>query len=356
VAAAAGCLVVAMLVPGQGARAAAPACSVTWEGAVSNVWSNPANWSTGKVPGPSSDVCVTKLTGPDNGPVGVGKIAIHSLQVEAGTYVDFGITQGVNNNSASVQISDVLIDTPTSFVELHGTLAARRIDNPGALSTWNTASITSPALSNTGSIDADNSTLQLTDAPLQLHNGTMTGGTLEVSAGPLGDAIILPGDINSLAAGEIDLAGGPSSIEDVFGGNALASLSSIGKNATLRIIGDPLTINDNLVSQGRILLGFFKFPGRLDVGGNYTQTSTGTLDMKFGLGLAVGKTATLSGTLDGFVYPGCTPKHGTIVSGITAAARQGKFTTQNTPQIDVSYGAKAVQLQFVGQTNTSGCF
>jgi hypothetical protein len=326
------------------ASAAVPACTVTFEGTVSDQWNNPANWSTGQVPGPHSDVCTTSAN-----PVATGTIDIHSLQVEAGTDVDFGLTQGVNHDSASVTISDILTDTSDSFVLLHGTLAAGTIENPGDISTWDSATITSPALSNTGTIDAGNSTLRLTDNPLQLHNGTLTGGTLQVSAGPLGDAIILNGDISSIAAGTIDALSveGGGTIENQSGGNALASLSLIGQNGTL-IYGGTLT--GNLVSQG-----LFESVGA-DVHGDYTQTSTGILGVGFsGLGLSVGKTATLSGTLEVGVRRTCTPEDGQTGTVMAFAARNGTFTT--TPsEFNVAYGATSVQVQYEGPVNRNGCY
>jgi hypothetical protein len=349
------------------ASAAVPSCRVTFEGTVSDQWNNPAKWSTGQVPGPHSDLCITSAS-----PQATGTIDIHSLQVEAGTDVDFGITQGVSHDSASVTISDILTDTSDSFVLLHGTLTAGTIENPGDISTWDSATITSPALSNTGTIDAGNSTLRLTDNPLQLHNGTLTGGTLQVSAGPLGDAIILNGGISSITAGAIDLApSGGGSIENHSGGNALASLSSIGHNATL-IDDGPLTVNGNLTSQGTleafdtdvdgnlVAEGLFEAAG-VDVTGDYTQTSAATLEEGFNPagttipGLSIGQTATLSGTFDIGVHKTCTPKDGTTATAITFAARNGTFTTTGSG-FNVAYGATSVQVQYEGPVDRNGCY
>jgi hypothetical protein len=307
---------------------------VTFEGTVSRQWSNPANWSTGQVPGPDSDVCIT--TG---APIATGTIDIHSLQVSANPIPSFD----------SLTISDILTITSDSGLLIDGTLSAPTIDNAGSISTGTgggASTITSPALSNTGVLEADNGTLRLTDNPLQLDNGTLNGGTLMVVSDPASNAIIVNGDISSIAAGAIyaDNEGG-GNIENQSGANALASLSSIGPNGFLE---DGGTLTGNLVSQG----GFE--PAGADVTGDYTQTSTGILGSGFGLGLNVGQTATLSGTLRISIRKTCTPTDGTTKTLMTFAARSGEFTT--TPSgFNVLYGPTSVQAEYVGPVNRNGC-
>lgn len=232
----------------------------------------------------------------------------------------------------------------------------------------------SPALSNTGTIDAVNATLRLTDNPMQLHNGTLTGGTLEALALPLGGAIVLPyrDRISSIAAGEIDLADGGASIKNQGGGNALASLSSIGPNGTL-IDDSSLTVTGSLTAQGTLnVLGTLDVPGNLvteglfqadgaNVTGDYTQTPAGTLTEAFGptgvniiAPMSVGKTATLSGTLDISVRRTCTPEDGTTATAMTFAARTGTFTTTGSG-FTVAYGPTSVQVQYTGPVNRTGC-
>jgi hypothetical protein len=362
------------------AGAAVPSCSVTFEGTVSGQWNNPANWSTGQVPGPDSDVCITKPLPLEDSPAATGTIDIHSLYVGPGTGVAFGgVGPTVPVRDASVTISGVLADTSDSYVLLDGALRASTIENPGTLLAGagpctkpprvvcRDSTITSAALSSTGTIWANNGNLRLTDDPRQLHNGTLTSGTLQVWGGPLGDAMILHGGISSIAAGTIDLESG--SIENHSGGNALASLSSIGPNATL-LDESSLTVNGNLTSQGTLeVLGD---PGALDVHGNlltegpfvaegvavtgdYTQAPAGTLEDGFGItGMSVGKTATLSGTFETGVRKTCTPKDGTTKTVMTFAARNGTFTT--TPAgFTVLYGATSIQVQYEGPVNTTGC-
>jgi hypothetical protein len=313
------------------ASTAVPACSVTFVGN-SEGWNNPSNWSTGQVPGPNSDVCIS---GDGPAPEAGGTIDIHSLQV----------SDGADPLFENLTISDILTISGAGLF-FDGALSAPAIDNAGDIQAVNASTITSPALSNTGTIQAldgsasDPSTLRLTDNPLQLANGTLNGGTLEAEG--TGNAIIINGDVSSIAAGTIEAGGGL--IENQSGGNALASVSSIGQNGTLGYGG---TLTGNLVNQGF-------FGGGADVTGDYTQTSTGTLGAGFEAELTIGGTATLSGTLDIGVDTDCTPNKGTTKTVMTFAARNGTFTT--TPSdFNVTYGATSIQVQYEGPKDRSGC-
>jgi hypothetical protein len=363
------------------AGAAGPSCSVTFEGTVSGQWNNPANWSTGQVPGPHSDVCITKPLPLEDSPAATGTIDIHSLYVGAGTGVGFGgVGPTVPVKDASVTISGMLTDTSDSYVLLDGTLSAAAIGNPGTLLAGagpctkpprvvcRDSTITSPALSSTGTIEVLNGNLRLTDNPLQLHDGALTGGTLQVWGGPLGDAMILDAGISSIGAGTIDLESG--NIENQSGGNALASLSSIGQHATL-LDASSLTVTGNLTARGTLeVFGALDVPGNLvagglleaegvDVTGDYTQTPAATLVEAFGpttiiAPMSVGKTATLSGTFEISVRKTCTPEDGTTATAMTFAARNGTFTTTSS-EVNVAYGATSVQVQYEGPVNRTGC-
>jgi adhesin HecA-like repeat protein len=316
------------------AGAAVPACSVTFTGTVSNQWSNPANWSTGQVPGPGSDVCLTTAS-----PVATGNIDIHSLQV--------GTPAGQPLPSfGSLTISGTLTDTSDSGIVFAGTLRAPTIDNAGTIEGAGASTITSPALSNTGTIVA-NGRLRLTDNPLQLQNGTLNGGTLAVDNFPASDALIVNGDISAITAGTLDAASTAAggNIENQSGGNALASVSSVGPHGALLYGG---TVTGNLVSQG--VFG----PFHADVLGDYTQTPAGTFSVSFGAEGSVGQTATLAGTLQICVRKTCTPRDGTTATVLTFAARNGTFTA--TPAgFNVTYGTTSVQAQYEGPVNRTGC-
>src|ERR1700740_3759147 len=81
---------------------AAPACTVSWVGGGSTtLWTNAQNWSTGQVPGPTSDVCMTPFTFVTaNVPV-----RIHSLHVGEEMTVIF---QATSARPSQVQIGTTL--------------------------------------------------------------------------------------------------------------------------------------------------------------------------------------------------------------------------------------------------------
>jgi len=86
--------VLAVVVTG-GDLAQAQSCNVEWTGnAGTDVWGTAENWSTHKVPGPTSDVCI--LTAPSTGSVdttGTPSISVHSIQVGRGVGLAFGSGQ-----------------------------------------------------------------------------------------------------------------------------------------------------------------------------------------------------------------------------------------------------------------------
>jgi len=69
------------------AYASSPSCSVSWTGNAGNgLWNTASNWSTHKVPGPGSDVCILTLATVNATP----PISVHSLQVGEGASLLFG--------------------------------------------------------------------------------------------------------------------------------------------------------------------------------------------------------------------------------------------------------------------------
>ena len=149
------------------------------------------------------------------------------------------------------------------------------------------------------------------------------------------------------AAGQIQLVGGTNPLENQNDANVLASLSSIGQNAVLTVVGGSLAVDTNLVNQGFLGVGLNKFGGTMTVGGSFTQTSTGTFRVHFGSELSIGATATLGGSLDTQVNGNCRPQDGAIATAMTFAARTGMFTTHNSG-FNVLYGPTSVRVQYEG--------
>lgn len=104
-----------------GNLAQAQSCNVEWTGnAGTDVWGTAKNWSTNKVPGPTSAVCI--LTAPSTGSVdatATPSISVNSIQLGQGVGLAFG--------SGTVSIANSL--TSQGYLTLFGTtLSATSVD------------------------------------------------------------------------------------------------------------------------------------------------------------------------------------------------------------------------------------
>jgi hypothetical protein len=359
---------------GGAAKAAGPgaasSCTVTWVGGGSTtLWTNAQNWSTGQVPGPASDVCMT----PFDFVTASVPVRIHSLQVGGEMTVIF---EGTAAHPAQVHIATTLDNAGN--VELdNAVLSVPRMDNRNGVDSQGTSVLTSPAFHNGGSVFALAGSLTLTDGLAQLSNGALASG----SWGALDNGtLVLPGDVTSLKSGEISLGLG-SAIDDPAHGIALARLGSIGPGATLALAETSLSLGGSLTADGNIDVGGYdgsanltvagtitqakgaltmvnqstvtartvtigqgaslsatgtitgnlvnngSVASRLSVTGSYTQAAPATLSAGFGSELMVGGKATLAGALTALAVPPPTP--GTRGPAITAASVTGAFTSHN---------------------------
>ena len=182
-----------------GNLAQAQNCSATWTGNEGNgQWSTAGNWSPRRVPGPTSDVCIPLLTTANATP----PISIHSLQISEGGLLiiesgqagaSFSVATSLINQGgielygAALSAGSIEMTDPSNF----GNISAYSSSNP------NTSTITSPAFSNTtGTVYVGAGvTLRLTDNPVQLQNGTLSGGNWEVDDTGL---MIIPSDITQI--------------------------------------------------------------------------------------------------------------------------------------------------------------
>jgi hypothetical protein len=239
---------------------ATPACTVTWVGGGSTtLWTNAQNWSTGQVPGPVSDVCMTPFTFVTaNVPV-----RIHSLQVGAEMTVTF---QGTAARPAQVHIATTL-DNAGNVELFNATLSVPRMDNGNGVESQGTSVLTSPSFHNGGSVAALEGSLTLTDSMAQLSNGTLSGGSWDALAN---GTLVLPADVTSLASAQASL-GQNSQIDDPAGHNALSGLASIGTQGALLLGGGSLALAGSLLSDGNIDVGSYIGGGALTVAGTLTQ-------------------------------------------------------------------------------------
>jgi hypothetical protein len=315
----AGALTTAGLVtaaPAAATAAAAPRCSVSWTGNAGNgLWSTASNWSTHKVPGPKSNVCINLLATVDATP----PISVHSLELAEGASLLFG------SGTAGAGVSIATSLTTQGFITLNGTsLSAGSIGQsaPGALTSEGTSSITSPAFSSTGTVTVSTGTLRLADSPVQLKNGTLNGGGSWLVTGVL----TVPGDIAHITGQGtvVSIDGTGSVVRDSSGHNALAALTSVGSGAVLALDeAVSLTVTHGLTSRGIIDVGAGD-GGSLTVGGRYTQASGATTNLEAGSLSATSVRVQSESTLQG---------NGTVAGPVTdkgTVAPQGSLTLTGT--------------------------
>jgi hypothetical protein len=320
-------------VAGLGTAAyASPSCSVSWSGNAGNgLWSTASNWSTHKVPGPASDVCILTLATVSATP----PISVHSLQVGEGASLLFG--------SGKVSMAASLASQ--GFIQLTGTrLSAGSIDlpSPGNITSYGNSSITSPAFSNTsGTVSVGTGKLRLADNPVQLHGGSLSGGSWLVSG-----VLVVPSDIAHIRTQGtvVSIDGTGSAVQDASGHNALATLTSVGSGAVLAVDeGASLTVVRGLSSQGVIDVGLGS-GGSLMVSGTYTQAAGATTNMGAG--------ALTAASVD--VQPGSTLQgNGTVAGPVTdsgTVAPQGSLTVTG----DYSQAAGAGLTEQFGSTLNVG--
>jgi hypothetical protein len=359
---------------GAGRVSAAPACTVRWVGLASRpLWTTAKNWSTGKVPGPASDVCIS--TGVD---VLTGvSITIHSLRL--GKVAGIAL-EGTAANPLTATVATAVNLTPgaASRIDLtDATLNAAQInDQGGTIFTDGTCRLVSPDIvfGAGGNVQAANGKTTLTSLP-QLSNGTLTGATFDTS----GAVVVLPGDINHLVSANIGV-GANSAIVDPAGRNALTGLTSIDSQSSLSD-DSGLSLTGSLAASGNVSLGgktlsvagtFTQAQGTLSlsgntalsasqvaidqgasmqanagtiagslvndgsvrafgpaathVTGNYAQAPGASLDSGFGGPLAVAGTATLAGSVSSFQ---AFPVAGATSPVITFGSVSGSFTSNN---------------------------
>jgi hypothetical protein len=291
------------------------------------------------VPGASSDVCIpTFLQAQGAGLDGSSKsISVHSIQVAEGGAILLG--------SGTVSVTTSLINN--GLITLYGTtVSAASIENPtpGQFSVYNNSTITSPAFSNSsGTVDVGPGvTLKLTDNPVQLSNGNLSGGFWFVDG-----SLSIPGNITELTGQgtgvDIDTLG--AGIEDSSGGNALATLTTVGPGASLSVVySGTLTVNQALTNQGVVDLGSGG-GGTLTVNGAYTQASGASTNLSVATLVATSVTVQSGSSLGG---------NGTVESSVT---NNGTVAPQGTLTVTGSYtqsSAAGLNEQFSSTLSVDG--
>jgi hypothetical protein len=365
---------------------ACPAGSVQWTGnAGDGKWSTARNWSTRKVPGPTSNVCIPTFGQADATP----PVSIHSLKVtEGGTLILLGSGQAGASFSVATSLS------LPGFIEMYDgtTLSAGSIDmpNPGQIAVYGNSTITSPAFSNsTGTLWVyPGANLRLTDNPVQLQSGTLSGGIWYVNDTSV---LILPSDISQITTQPgaafwtvLDVQGS-GSLQDASGNKVLATLTSVGSEAVLD--APSLTLDHDLTCQGEVNVNALTINGTYTVEsggssgvgslsatsvivqsggflsagtvatsitnngtaslqtvtGNYTQTAGAAMSETFGYGLIVKGNATLTGALNVTFSPKHPPPSGAKYTALTAGSLSGSFTS-HTAGFTLTTSANSIQV------------
>jgi hypothetical protein len=319
----------------------APACSVTWTGqGAQPQWTIPQNWSTGAVPGPTSDVCVDNPTSFLHANV---SIAVHSLQVSgAALFLDGTAGHPLTATVAtSISLPPGSGNGGTSKIYLtDASIHAGRINDTSSASFINSISgtnrIVSPNLvvSNFGWLTVQSGKLTVTSFP-SLANGTLSG-TIQ-SQGTL----VLPGDVTRFASARVDESG-PNPIQDASGHNALAGLTSIDAQSTLDAPGTDLALNGSLTSSaGDISLGALTVNGTCTLEpGTPTSLTVGTLRAKQ---VVISKDAILGAN----AVTGTVVNSGTVLAPGTVT---GSYTQSSSGSLAVAGGPLAV----TGKATLSG--
>lgn len=176
-------------------------------------------------------------------------------------------------------------------------------------------------VSDAGAVSAIGGTIAVTGSYTQTGQGTttLTGTTLN-------------------ASGAVDLQGGTLTSG---GGNVTAGAGMTVEANGVLVGNGVFTITGTLINSGLIDIlggtGPGSSPGSLVVHGDYTQTSSGVLDVHlYSQGndaLSVTGTATLDGTLNVFLGYGFMPSPGNVFVLISYGARSGTFATLNLPTL-----------------------
>jgi hypothetical protein len=174
-----------------------------------------------------------------------------------------------------------------------------------------------------GTVDVQSGTLNLLAGTSSGSMSLSTGTTLDFSGG-----FTLTSSSSVTGTGSIVFSGGTTYI----GGSMTASSVTVSSGAT---ISGSATIAAAVTNSGTIHIGGPEAAGTLAITGNFTQTSSGVLNMEIG-GLTAGTqydrlsitgTAALGGTLNVTLISGFTPASGNAFQLITYTARSGTFGT-----------------------------
>lgn len=339
------------------------AATCTWEGSVGTDWFTPENWSgcldsggNPKHPGTDDDVIIP--LGKTAYPIQTlyqAAIAIHSLTIDEGGLLTIDeqteITATQFTNNGTVTIKDVTghylrINSP---FDNHGVV---NIGSEAALilyqSGMHSGSFTGRQLSFTKSTEIQRENTFQTGSSINVETLMVAEkNTVNVSGEISWDRIyIKTGSVVNLTDALITNRG------EVIpqGGSVIMDNINISETETLSGIG---TIQADLTNAGTVSPG--TSPGTITIDGDYTQESTGTLEIELGGTtpgteydqLIVTGTATMAGTLNVSFIDEFTPQLGDSFTILPYGIRSGGFTTLNLPDAyrwGINYGYSGLTI------------
>ncbi len=263
----------------------------------------------------------------------------------------------IGSNLVGGQTTDIIMDVAGDVTLNPGTTAAAgsRVGSPsigvaggditilagGTIALNSTGAGLGTSIRTTGSVVLDaNNVTQGTESVLE------AGGVASLST-VAGTTLAGTSNIGTLV-----LASGNLTLSGTLTANALLIPDGITLNGAGTVIGD--VSNSGTIAPGTST-------GILTISGNYTQTSTGALNVEIGgttVGteydrLAVSGTASLDGTLN--VSEGAVaPVAGTTYTVITCGSCTGTFATVSSPTVNVTpvYAAASFSLPFTSFLNS----
>src|SRR5262249_13656429 len=160
---------------------AASSCTVSWVGqAARPLWTSPKNWSTGKIPGASDNVCITST---NDDVLTLVSITVHSLLLGASEGIDL---HGTAPKPVTATVATSVTMTPGLSSRIESTAAttkaARIISHEGTIFPAGPCHIISPdiVLADHSQLAAFTGTTTLTSLS-QLSNGTLTGASVSAA-------------------------------------------------------------------------------------------------------------------------------------------------------------------------------
>jgi hypothetical protein len=268
VAAGAGSVLAAVPAAAAAHGTAASSCTVRWTGnGHGRLWTDPENWSTGKVPGASDNVCI--INPPINDTVlTTVPVTVHSLLLRAGGSIEL-------RGSAAKPVTFTVATTVTmtkgpvlpGFIQMeNATLeAAQIISHQGTIFAAGTCHVISPHIVFADQSDLEAFTGTTTVSSLsELSIGALTGVSVLASDQ---STVVLPGDITHLASAHVTVLAG-SAIDDPAGHTALSGLTSVDARSSLEDHNNLTLTGASFTDDGRVDFG----PGTLAIEGPFTQT------------------------------------------------------------------------------------